>query len=961
MPRSLWFKVIVVLAALWAPLSQADTGWQPIQETIRKSEKDTRQYQAIRLDNGMVVLLVSDPQAVKSLSALVVPVGSLQDPVEHQGLAHFLEHMTLMGSQKYPQPDSLAEFLKMHGGSHNASTAPYRTAFYLEVENDALDGAVDRLADAIAAPLLDKKYADRERNAVNAELTMARTRDGMRMAQVSAETINPAHPGSHFSGGNLETLSDKPGKPVLDALHTFRDSWYSANLMKAVIYSNKPLPELASIAAATYGRVPNHNISKPEITVPVVTDAQKGIIIHYVPAMPRKVLRVEFRIDNNSDQFRSKTDELVTYMIGNRSPGTLSDWLQQQGLVESIRADSDPVVNGNSGVLAISATLTDKGLAHRDEVTAAIFSYLNLLRSQGIDKRYFDELAHVLALDFRYPSINRNMDYVEWLADTMIRVPVEHTLDVVNIADRYDPQAIKDRLAMMTPQNARIWYISPKEPHNKTAYFVNAPYQVDKISAQTFADWQQKSSAIDLKLPVLNPYIPDDFTLIKSDKAYPHPQLIVDEPTLRVIYAPSQYFASEPKADISLVLRNPQGMDSARRQVMFALNDYLAGIALDQLSNQAAVGGISFSTGANNGLMVNANGYTQHLPELFNALLDGYFSYTPTEEQLEQAKSWYAQMMDSADKGKAYDQAIMPVQMVSQVPYFQREDRRALLPSITLKEVLEYRDNLKAKGRPELLVIGNLTADQSTAMARQIQKQLGADGNEWCRNKDVLVNSKQLAIFEKVGNSTDSALAAVFAPPNVDEYTSSAASSLLGQIVQPWFYNQLRTEEQLGYAVFAFSMNVGRQWGMGFLLQSNDKQPEFLWQRFQAFFPTAEAKLRAMKPEEFAQIQQAVISQMQQAPQTLGDEASKLSKDFDRGNMRFDSRDKVVAQIKLLTPQKLADFFHQTVVDPQGMAILSQISGSQNGKTEYAHPQDGKVWENVSALQKSLPLMRENE
>ncbi|MDH0311907.1 pitrilysin [Klebsiella pasteurii] len=961
MPRSLWFKVIVLLAALWAPLSQADTGWQPIQETIRKSDKDTRQYQAIRLDNGMVVLLVSDPQAVKSLSALVVPVGSLQDPAEHQGLAHFLEHMTLMGSKKYPQPDSLAEYLKMHGGSHNASTAPYRTAFYLEVENDALDGAVDRLADAIAAPLLDKKYADRERNAVNAELTMARTRDGMRMAQVSAETINPAHPGSQFSGGNLETLSDKPGKPVLDALHTFRDSWYSANLMKAVIYSNKPLPELASIAAATYGRVPNHDISKPEITVPVVTDAQKGIIIHYVPAMPRKVLRVEFRIDNNSDKFRSKTDELVTYMIGNRSPGTLSDWLQKQGLVEGIRADSDPVVNGNSGVLAISATLTDKGLAHRDEVTAAIFSYLNLLRSQGIDKRYFDELAHVLALDFRYPSINRNMDYVEWLADTMIRVPVEHTLDVVNIADRYDPQAIKDRLAMMTPQNARIWYISPKEPHNKTAYFVNAPYQVDKISEQTFADWQQKSSAIDLKLPVLNPYIPDDFSLIKSDKAYPHPQLIVDEPTLRVIYAPSQYFASEPKADISLVLRNPQAMDSARRQVMFALNDYLAGIALDQLSNQAAVGGISFSTGANNGLMVNANGYTQHLPELFNALLDGYFSYTPTEEQLEQAKSWYAQMMDSADKGKAYDQAIMPIQMVSQVPYFQREERRALLPSITLKEVLEYRANLKAKGRPELMVIGNLTADQSTAMARQIQKQLGADGNEWCRNKDVLVDHKQLAIFEKAGNSTDSALAAVFAPPNVDEYASSAASSLLGQIVQPWFYNQLRTEEQLGYAVFAFSMNVGRQWGMGFLLQSNDKQPAYLWQRFQAFFPTAEAKLRAMKPEEFAQIQQAVIGQMLEAPQTLGDEASKLSKDFDRGNMRFDSRDKVVAQIKLLTPQKLADFFHQTVVDPQGMAMLSQVSGSQNGKAEYAHPQDGKVWENVSALQKSLPLMRENE
>ena len=60
------------------------------------------------------------------------------------------------------------------------------------------------------------------------------------------------------------------------------------------------------------------------------------------------------------------------------------------------------------------------------------------------------------------------------------------------------------------------------------------------------------------------------------------------------------------------------------------------------------------------------------------------------------------------------------------------------------------------------------------------------------------------SIFEKAGSSTDSALAAVFVPTGYDEYASSAYSAMLGQIVQPWFYNQLRTEEQLGYAVFAF-------------------------------------------------------------------------------------------------------------------------------------------------------------
>ena len=50
--------------------------------------------------------------------------------------------------------------------------------------------------------------------------------------------------------------------------------------------------------------------------------------------------------------------------------------------------------------------------------------------------------------------------------------------------------------------------------------------------------------------------------------------------------------------------------------------------------------------------------------------------------------------------------------MLSQIPYFQREDRRALLPSITLKEVLAYRDALKTNTRPEFLIVGNMSEDR---------------------------------------------------------------------------------------------------------------------------------------------------------------------------------------------------------------------------------------------------------
>lgn len=955
---AVWLACFVSVT-MFSPLTLAQTGWQPLTETIRKSEKDPRQYQAIKLDNGMTVLLVSDAQATKSLAALTLPVGSLENPTDQQGLAHYLEHMVLMGSKRYPQPDNLAEFLKKHGGSHNASTASYRTAFYLEVENDALQPAVDRLADAIAEPLLDPVNADRERHAVNAELTMARSRDGLRMAQVGAETLNPQHPSSRFSGGNLETLRDKPGSKLHDALKAFYHRYYSANLMKAVIYGNQPLPELENIAAATFGRVENRHATVPDITVPVVTDQQKGVIIHYVPAQPRKQLKIEFRIDNNSDKFRSKTDTLIGYLIGNRSKNTLSDWLQNQGLADSISAGADPMIDRNGGVFSIAISLTDKGQANRDEVIAAVFSYLKTLRTQGIDKRYFDEVSHVLDLDFRYPSITRDMDYIEWLVDTMLRVPVEDTLVAPYIADQFDPQAVNARLDGMTPQNARIWFISPKEPHNKIAYFVDAPYQVDHIPAQRFNEWQAAGDKISLSLPVLNPYIPDDFSLIKADKTYQRPEELMNQKGLRVFYMPSQYYADEPKANITLALRNKASMSTAQNQVLFALNDYLAGVALDELSSQASVGGISFSTSEDDGVSFNASGFTQRLPRLMGQLLEGYASFTPTEQQLEQAKSWYLERLDSAEKGKAFELAIQPAQLLSQLPYTQRSERRKLVPAITLQKLLDYRKMLLEQSTPELMVVGNMTPDAVRKLATDVKNQLNCEGSDWWHSQHVTVDKKVLANLQQPGSSTDSALAAVYIPLGFPEYQSMASSAMLSQIIQPWFYNQLRTEEQLGYAVFSFQMPVGRQWGIGFLLQSNVKQPAYLLSRFEAFYPTAEKRLRELSNEDFAQYQAAMINELKQRPQTLDEEAGRFSKDFDRENYHFDTREKVIAQIHTLTPQSLADFFHQAVIAPSGLALLSQVSGSHHGKADYAAPSGWKTWKDLSTLQQSLPVSQD--
>ncbi|MCE3252414.1 MAG: peptidase, partial [Cellvibrio sp.] len=105
---------------------------------VIKSENDKRNYRYLLLDNQLRVLLISDPDTEKSATALDVNVGANQNPPERPGLAHFLEHMLFLGSEKYPQAGEYQEFIAQHGGSFNAYTAAESTNYYFEIDNDQL-------------------------------------------------------------------------------------------------------------------------------------------------------------------------------------------------------------------------------------------------------------------------------------------------------------------------------------------------------------------------------------------------------------------------------------------------------------------------------------------------------------------------------------------------------------------------------------------------------------------------------------------------------------------------------------------------------------------------------------------------------------------------------------------------------------------------------------------------------
>ena len=69
---------------------------------VHKGASDPRVYKFIELPaNRLPCLLISDPDTEKSAAALDVRTGSLADPVELPGLAHFCEHMLFLGVYLY--------------------------------------------------------------------------------------------------------------------------------------------------------------------------------------------------------------------------------------------------------------------------------------------------------------------------------------------------------------------------------------------------------------------------------------------------------------------------------------------------------------------------------------------------------------------------------------------------------------------------------------------------------------------------------------------------------------------------------------------------------------------------------------------------------------------------------------------------------------------------------------------
>lgn len=136
---------------------------------VEISPNDKRTYRHLTLGNRLEVLLVHDIETEKSSACVDVRVGSMADPTEMPGLAHFLEHMLFLGTESYPVENAYSSFLNSHGGMSNAYTDQENTVYYFDVQNSAFEEALNMFSSFFTCPLFSETATARETNAVDSE------------------------------------------------------------------------------------------------------------------------------------------------------------------------------------------------------------------------------------------------------------------------------------------------------------------------------------------------------------------------------------------------------------------------------------------------------------------------------------------------------------------------------------------------------------------------------------------------------------------------------------------------------------------------------------------------------------------------------------------------------------------------------------------------------------------------
>ncbi|OJT06440.1 Insulin-degrading enzyme [Trametes pubescens] len=897
-------------------------GYRLFMGEVEKPWLDERQYRLVELSNGLRAVLVHDATADKAAACLALATGSMMDPDDAPGLAHFCEHMISKGSEPYPAENDFLSFISANGGSRNAATGPTYTQYWFSIRPTELAGGLPRLAAFFHAPLFTESLTAREINAVDSEFKRNLQNDGRRVLQITKNLSIHGHPYRKFGTGNYVSLSEagrREGEQaseevILKETRKRLVAWwqreYCASRMTLAVIGKETLDELASLAVPHFAKIPNRALEpRPAFKDEPWGREHMGTVIFIQTVKDFYAFDVSFQLPDLREHYETKPASFLAHFFGHEGPGSICAYLKKKGWLTSL--SSGPSGSSRSvQFFAVHGRLTLEGYLHYREVLEAVFNYISLLRASPLPVFHFAEVRTMAATRFRFKEKAQPHSYATALAHALAEpYPPEQLLSGAHLYRDWDESLVRQVLDGFVPERVRVT-LQAKTHHEDivrndvewvTEKWYGTQYVVQKMEQELLQKLGQPNTNQELYLPTPNPFIPEDLDVEKVDVSEPfkHP-LLVKRTELSQLWHKKDDQFWVPKAHVRIDVKSPLAYATARHAMLSRVLVDLVDDALAEVTYNADLAGLCYSVPNQiEGLTVSVSGYNDKIPVLLRIVLEKIRGLQVQPDRLrvvkEEIQREYENFYMSQPSALSESYATWMFMPTIWTP----AEKLPELSRISESDIERHRDELLSKVFIEALVNGNLTEDVRRYRKNKVlrwliinlQKSLGilSLAEECLKARPLLPGEipRQRSLVLPPGSDVvlrkrhtnpkeiNSSLSYYLQFGEVSDVRLRCTLALIAHMMREPCYSILRTEEQLGYVVGSSPWSINGTRGLGIRIQSV-RPPWFLESRVDAFLETFGDRVASMSPDEFTRQKEGLIVKKLERAKNLHEETSRF-------------------------------------------------------------------------------------
>ncbi|KAI9018492.1 Metalloenzyme, LuxS/M16 peptidase-like protein [Phycomyces nitens] len=910
----------------WVPSPKGT--YQEFKKPIEKPENDERLYRVIQLHNKLEVTIISDPETDISSAALSVSVGSMSDPPNLQGLAHFCEHLLFMGTQKYPKENDYFSYVSDYAGYTNASTYMDYTVYYFEVGEKGLKGALDRFSRFFVDPLFTESCTERELKAVDSEYKKNLQSDTSRILQLSRSLYDSKNPMNIFATGNIETLKEEPERLGLDVrkeLLEFHKKYYSANIMKLCVLGKESLEELTEWVVEMFSVIPNTNIDLPTFGDKLLTskDLMKQVYIKSI-ADSRSVNLI-FPFPDQAEYYDTYPPGYLCRLLNAKDSNSCEYYLKKKGWAIGLNAMLSHEARGVA-FFQINVDITEEGLNHHEEVVQTLFQYIEMIKSAGVQKWIFEEIQSMRSVDFRFSSKSSPSTYTEKLVNAMgENISPQVYLSAWSIYKKYDPKLIQEHLDLLMPDNFEYFISSNAFPVDikcsQTERWYRAQYEVRDFSEEFKERLKNPGTNAAFKLPTKNELIPTVFEVAPTKKEYKKkPDLIKEEPGLRIWYKQDDRFFI-PKTFLWIDFKNPSGNLTLRHAALKAMYVYMVDEAMSEYNSIARSAGlVHYIYDTSDGLTITINGYSHKLSLLLEKLLHTMTHLTIDPRRFEIIKDDCSRSYKNFFLTSPYMYLSYYLSTLTRDVMWDYKEMETEIAGLKLQEVLDFCPLLLQTFNTEGFVYSAMDHSYAISIFDIIKSSLNPrplTPSQLSSHRNIYIPEGQRYVYQIPTSDPEEINSAIQHYIQIGKTTDMdlfAKLDLMLHVAEQPIFDQLRTKEQLGYVVFGRSVIDNGVMGLAFTIQS-ERDTVYLENRVEIFLGKLRETIANMTEKEYKTQVDSLIDSLQEKPSDMYKEGSKYWAYIETGFHDFDQSSNEIAELKRIKKADLLAFF-DIYIDP---------------------------------------------